>query len=258
MVALWEHYQKRKALIADPEVFADNAFYFEVPHGTYVPRFESSDDLILLDRDQMHLVIGGAHQGRSAITAEYARLIRNATDEIKIANLYLSPADEIFDALLDAVNRGVKLTILTNGREDGFTPEFTNFFCWANRMSYIPFFHGKTFSFWDYWNVKETQPKKTQIYEYHVRDILLHKKVMLVDGHLFVVGSYNLGIKSHLSDYESVMVIDSAEVAAAADKVFQRDLEHSQEVSHDQACEWYFDIGLNYLGQVQKQMHGLL
>ncbi|MCC5832450.1 MAG: hypothetical protein JJU12_05335 [Chlamydiales bacterium] len=255
--AIWNHYNKTNRLERNPEAFANNPFYFEVTNKPFVERFEISDQPITLDRHQMKFLLSGPHQTKNVITQEYVRLIKGAKKEIKIANLYLCPADEIFNALLEAVKRGVKLTVITNGVSD-ISPVYTNYFAWANRMSYVPLFHGETFHFWDYWSVKDKKPKNTRIYEYHVKDVLLHKKMIIVDDDFFALGSYNLGLKSHLSDYESLMVIRSAEVVKEIKKVHARDLQHSREVSHKEAVGWYFDPATSYMGELQKRFSGLL
>lgn len=257
LFALWHHYNKTGRLKKNPEDFKDNSYYFDIVEKPFVEGFESSSQLITLEDHQMRFVLSGPHQKKNAITCEYARLINEAKNEIKIANLYLYPADPIWDALLKAVKRGVKLTVITNGVSD-VAPAYTQFFCWANRMSYVPLFFGNTYHFWDYWSVKKKKPKNTRIFEYHVNDILLHKKMMIIDDQIFVVGSYNLGTKSHLCDYESIMVIESPEVAQAINKVHQRDLEHSREISYKEAIKWYFDPKTSYLGELQRRYHGLI
>ncbi len=255
--ALWNHYNETMHLERDPEVFSNNPFYFPVTAEPFVERFETSEQLISLEGRQMKYLLSGPHQKKNVITQEYVQLIKRAQKEIKIANLYVCPVEPIFNALLEAVNRGVKLTIISNGISDT-TPDYTRFFGWANRMSYVPFLHGQRFHFWDYWSVKSTTPKNTSIYEYNVRDVLLHKKLMIVDDEIVVVGSYNLGLKSDLSDYETIMVIESSEAAAAANQVFARDLAHSRPITHEEACNWYFDPGTSYLGELQRRFHGLL
>lgn len=257
LFALWERYNHTHSFESDPEQFKDNSHYFEVPTQPFVERFESSDHLITLNVDQLKFILGGPHQVTNAITSEYVRLIKGAKKEIKIGNLYLCPADEIFYALLDAVNRGVKLIVISNGTSE-IAPQCTQYFCWANRMSYVPLLYGGTYPVWSYWSLKGREPKNTDIYEYHVGDVLLHKKIMVVDDQVLVIGSYNLGLKSHAADYESVMVIDNPDVVRDMNKVFSRDLLFSRKVSSDQAIEWYFDPLIAYLGKVQKRIHGLL
>ena len=95
-------------------------------------------------------------------------------------------------------------------------------------------------------------------FEYDVKDILYHKKVMVVDRRYTIIGSYNLGIRSDMSDYELVFLIDSEEVAETALKVLRRDLILSREVSPELARSWYFDPVTAYIAGTQRQFHGLI
>ncbi|MEZ5314979.1 MAG: phosphatidylserine/phosphatidylglycerophosphate/cardiolipin synthase family protein [Chlamydiales bacterium] len=255
--SLWHYYNQTGKLEKDPEVFLDNPFYFTITHKPFVPSFHQSNQLIHVDSRQMKFLLSGPHQATNSITEEYVRLIQEAKKEIKIANLYLCPVDAIFNALLDAVNRGIKLTIITNGMSE-ISPDYAKYFCWANRLSYLPLFQGEKFNFWHYWSVKDQKPKNTRIYEYHVKDVLLHKKILIIDEDIFALGSYNLGLKSHLSDYEALMVIHSSEVVKAINRVYTRDLEHSLEVSYQEAVDWYFNPSTAYLGSIQKRFSGLI
>lgn len=257
LFAIWCHYNKTGRLEKNPEAFADNSFYFEIVDKPFVPLFEISDQWFAVETSRLKYILSGPHQKNNAITEEYVRLINQAKREIRIANLYFCPADPIFNALLNAVNRGVKLTVITNGISD-VSPEYTKYFCWANRLSYVPMLFGKTYHFWDYFSVKNKAPNTTKIFEYHVKDVLLHKKMMIVDEDIFVLGSYNLGVKSHLADYETVMVIHSKEAVKAISKVYSRDLMHSKEVSTKEAIEWYFNPAYAYYGELQKRFHGLI
>jgi phosphatidylserine/phosphatidylglycerophosphate/cardiolipin synthase-like enzyme len=255
--ALWEHYSKTGHFEKDPEKFAHSNAYFPITEQASVPCFDQCERRRLLRPDQLKLIIGGPHQKQSAITQEYLRLIQQAKEELVIANLYFCPVDPIFKALLDAVNRGIKLTVLTNGVSD-IAPEYTKFFCWANRLNYVPVLYGKTFHFWDAWSVARKPIKNTRIYEYYVKDILLHKKMMVVDGKHAIIGSYNLGHRSDIGDYEIIVSFDSETISNDLKNVFSKDLGFSREVSPEEARSWYFDPVKATIGEMQKRFHGLL
>ena len=255
--ALWETYNRTGIFEKDPEKFAAHNHYFQVTRQATVAKFDQCEKRRFLNPAHVKILIGGPHQQHSLITHEYVRLIDAAEKEIIIANLYFCPVDSIFQALLRAVNRGVKITVITNGVSD-VAPEYTQYFCWANRIHYVPLFYGRTFLLWDQWNVGGLPVKETHIYEYHVKDILLHKKMMIVDGRTLVVGSYNLGSRSDNGDYELVLVADSEELAADLKKVHEKDLSHSRAISSAEAREWYFDPFKVSLGELQKRFHGLL
>lgn len=258
LYALWEHYNKTHLLEKDPEKFANNSYAVKVTEKPYLERFEKSEQRHDLEEHQIKLLIGGPHQyPHNSITHEYVRLIKEAKEEIIIANMYFCPVDPILKALIDAVNRGVRLTLITNGVSD-VAPQYTQYFCWANRIHYVPVFYGGTYHFWDAWSVANKPVKNTHIYEYNVQDILLHKKMMIVDNRIFVVGSYNLGERSDIGDYELALIIDSKEVAQAIRQVHERDKSLSREVTPKEARGWYFDPIISYVGELQKRFHGLL
>lgn len=257
LFALWEHYNRTGLLQKDPDFFADRSHFFEVKGQPEVELFENHPTKRLLSLTQVEPILSGPHQKECSITQAYVRLIEEAQEEIVIANVYFCPAESIFDALLAAVNRGVKLTVLTNGVSE-ISPAYTKYFCWANRMHYVPLIYGSRLHFWEAWRMKNKQRKNTEIYEYHVKDVLLHKKVMIVDQKICLVGSYNLGLRSHLSDYEFALVIKDPLVAADALRVHAIDKAHSRQVEPGQACNWYFDPVTSYFGELQKRFHGLL
>ncbi len=257
MYAMWENYNKTGVLIKDPQQFQEKTYYCPVSSQAHVARFDSCPNLCTLKSEQIKILMGGPHQNQNEISEEYVRLIQQASEEIVISNLYFSPVDSIFNALLDAVNRGVKLTVVTNGVGD-IAPLYTQCFCWANRMSYVPVFYGSAFHFWDAWSMTSKPLKNTRIYEYHVKDVLLHKKVMIVDGKISLVGSYNLGLRSDMGDYEMVIRMDSPEIAADLMRVHKKDLRHSTEIFPEEACSWYFDPVKASIGEMQKRVHGLI
>ncbi|MCH9625515.1 MAG: Cardiolipin synthase [Chlamydiales bacterium] len=255
--SIWENYNKTGILEKNPEKFKDNPHFKPLSADPVVQRFELSDRKKEINDSNIKLVLGGPYQNQNAITAEYVRLIDSAKEEIDIANLYFCPVEPIFKALLRAVNRGVHLKVITNGLTD-IAPDYSQFFCWANRMSYVPMFYGDTFHFWDVWSVANKAVKNTEISEYYVKNVLLHKKMMLIDGKKAVVGSYNLGTRSDMGDYELIVVIDSAEITGDLKDVFNKDLTFSRRVTPEEARSWYFDPVKSYLGEVQKLFHGLL
>ncbi len=256
LYSVWEQYNESKLLVADPATFKDR-HYFPVLESGYVERFETCDRIRELAPDQIKYFMGGPHQSKNAITQEYARLIRGAKKEIILSHLYFFPVEPLFQDLMDAVNRGVKLTIVTNGVTE-ISPESTKLFGWGNRLSYVPMFYGQCFHFWDALYVAQLPVKETEIYEYHIRDMLIHKKTMLIDNTTFVVGSYNLGQKSAYGDYELILVIEDDKVIEDVKKVHEKDLKHSRKVTPKEAYDWYFDPFTAYIGQLQRQFGGII
>jgi phosphatidylserine/phosphatidylglycerophosphate/cardiolipin synthase-like enzyme len=257
LYSLWEFYNKTKIFKENPEDFSKNTHYFEVPAAPHLELFENSKKVRDLKNQQIKMLLNGPHQKKGDITEEYISLIRQAKEEIILEHFYFLPIDPILQALMDAVNRGVKLTLITNGLSE-LSPKGAPFFVWGNRMSYVPILYGNKFHFWDAWRVASKPIKNTEIYEYYVEDVFLHKKMLLVDKRFFVFGSYNLGIKSAYGDYELVLVIDSPDVAQDVLKVHQADIANSKKVSPELARKWYFDPVISYWGELQKRFSGFL
>lgn len=255
LFALWDQYMTTFQLIKDPDYFTNTAYKTLSGPKPYVSRFETSYALRAVPSIKMLTSV--PMEAMNAITDEYVDLINKAQEKIVIANLYLNPHETIFEALLNAANRGVRIEIITNGYWD-FSPNFGALLGWANRSNYVPFYYGRTFHFWQQSDVAATPLKNTQIFEFQVPDTFLHKKVMIVDNRYSVVGSYNLGKRSHYGDYELNVMIDSAQVATDFIKVIERDKTFSHEVKLDDAIRWYFDPAISYFASVQKLLHGFM
>lgn len=255
--AMWEHYFETREHIVDPELFSDNNYYRELRKNTrpYAKRFEKSENLI--KTSSIRMIYSGSMHCPNKITEEYVRLIDNSKEEISIGNFYSAPVKPIFNALLNAVNRNVDLTVITNGTWEN-SPHYCKFIGWSNRMRYVPFYYGREYHFWEKSEAASDKLFNTRIYEYHVNDILYHKKLMVVDRRYVVIGSYNLGMKSDSYDYELVLVIDSEEAAKNVLKVLEKDKKFSTEMHPKQAREWYFNPFLSYLGALQDQFNGYL
>ena len=157
----------------------------------------------------------------------------------------------------EASKRGVKTEIITNGINDQ-APAYTVNFAYANRIHFLPILKGRGYSFLERRKCNKHPDFNAHFYEYFVKDIVYHKKVMLVDNRYFLIGCYNLDVHSDLADYELVMVIDSPELAQEAAKVAKRDLEHSLKLSAEIVQEWYFDPAVCLKANLQKKSHTLI
>lgn len=255
--ALWEHFFRTNELITDPDHFSDNHFYFPLDNRKRpsVVEFEKSPELA--DTPKIKLLFSGPQHSPNLISKEYERLILSAKKEIAVGNLYNCPVDYVLSAFKEAVSRGVSLSYITNGIWE-HCPTYANFIGWANRINYVPLIWGRDFSFYDYHSAKLSNVCKTKIYEYRVPDTMFHKKIMVIDRNITVVGSYNLGKRSDLGDFEAILVIESPKVAEAMLKVHERDKTFSEEITPATAKEWYFDPLKSYMGAAQQVFHGFL
>jgi len=255
MIAMWKDFQTRKHFSSyNPDDFADVTTFYEIDptHSSYISRFDDSSNLLTCKN--LYKVMSGPMHIPNHIAQEYSRLIDQAETEILIGNLHFAPTDSIFESLLRAIRRGVKVTVITNGVHE-FSPNCTTTMSLANILYYIPALYGKTYRFWEKKKCERDSVYPTAIHEYFVDDILYHKKVMVVDEKFFLIGSYNLGLRSDISDYELVFVMESPEVAQEAKKILQRDLQYTRQVTPSQARTWYFTLTTFYEAELQKMFN---
>jgi phosphatidylserine/phosphatidylglycerophosphate/cardiolipin synthase-like enzyme len=257
LYALWEDYQKTVNLKADPGYFKERSRYFSVGETKpFVTKFEHSPSLVEVEK--IKSILSGAWQAKNGCTQEYIRLLNEAKKKVIIGNMYFCPADSLLAALKGAVNRGLEMRFILNGVHKGVTPDYNANFCWANRLHHVPMFYGRDFRLWEAGMASRMAKKKCTIYEYYVRDVVYHKKAMVVDDAILVIGSYNLGRKSDIGDYELILVIESEKVCQHALEIFEREIALSIEITPGQARKWYFDPVTSAIAGSQKLIHGIL
>lgn len=126
---------------------------------------------------------------RRDIEEAYLTAIAAAQSEVLIANAYFLPGRRFRHALMDAAQRGVRVTLLTQGRVEYPLQHY------ATQAGYAALLG-----------------VGVQIHEY--RKSFLHAKVAVIDGHWATVGSSNIDPFSLLLAREANVVIDDAGFAA--------------------------------------------
>lgn len=130
---------------------------------------------------------------RNTIERAYRRAIGQARHDILIANAYFLPGGRLRRALIKAARRGVKVTLLLQGKYEYFMPYH------AARPVYGALLKAGV-----------------EIHEYEAS--FLHAKVAVVDEHWATVGSSNLDPLSLLLAREANVVIDDRAFAVALRK----------------------------------------
>ena len=130
-------------------------------------------------------------RNRNTIERAYRKAIGQARQDIFIANAYFVPGSRLRRALIKAARRGVKVTLLLQGKYEYFMQHH------AARPVYGALLAAGV-----------------EIHEYEAS--FLHAKVAVVDGHWATVGSSNLDPLSLLLAREANVVLD--------DRVFAEDL----------------------------------
>jgi cardiolipin synthase len=127
-------------------------------------------------------------RNRTGIERAYRHAIARARHEVLIANAYFMPGAKLRRALVHAVQRGVRVRLLLQGRYEFFMQ-----------------FHGAKAFYGDLLNAG------VEIHEY--QDGFLHAKVAVIDGKWATVGSSNLDPLSLLLAREANVVVADAAFA---------------------------------------------
>ncbi len=151
----------------------------------------ASTNPILTPGPRAALVLRDNLRNRSSIEKAYLKAIGRAHKEILIANAYFVPGGKLRRALVGAAKRGVKVTLLLQGKYEYFMQYH------AVRPVYDALLK-----------------VGIEIHEYEAS--FLHAKVAVIDGHWATVGSSNLDPLSLLLAREANVVVE--------DKVFATQL----------------------------------
>ena len=142
-----------------------------------------------LSRPKAALVLRDNLRNRRSIERAYRKAIGRARQEIIIANAYFLPGGKLRRALMRAARRGVRVTLLLQGRYEYFMQYH------AARPVYGALLAAGV-----------------EIHEYSTS--FLHAKVAVVDGHWATVGSSNLDPLSLLLAREANVVVEDKAFAA--------------------------------------------
>lgn len=138
-------------------------------------------------------------------------LIRGARESVTIANAYFVPPRRLRTHLRAAAARGVEVRVISNSKTSTDSP--------------LVYYAGLNF-------YKELIRAGVEIYEYD-GDQTLHSKVMLVDGEVALVGSYNLDPRSAMDNSESIVLIRESGAVEELERALAEDLANSTLASDD-------------------------
>lgn len=163
-------------------------------------RIQPADIPMGIPELQVACYTSGPESPNDQFLREIIDQVKTATRSITIGHLYFHPPKELLDALVAATNRGIEITLITN--ELSTTSP-------GAHMSYA--------SLSRYWAKRlfEGKPKpNVAFYEYQVPYTTYHKKVIVIDHEITLLGSSNLGFKSLSSlDYEMNFKVKSPDFA---------------------------------------------
>jgi hypothetical protein len=162
----------------------------------------------------------GPEHNSSKFTEELEKKIKKAKHQIIINHMYFQPTACIMNALIEAAERGVKITIITAGvykdcpgSHLAFGPR--NKYNYAYLVSSLP----------------ADKRANVEVYEFQQKKKGNHKKVIVIDDHV-IAGNSNLGYKSlyTTSDHELNFFAKSQQFANETLKICDIDIKYSQKI----------------------------
>lgn len=198
--------------------YFDNAWNISV-HGTDYERrlHAAAADVVVPDSD---LRAAGSRKvvyfERSRVSKQKKAETRNAIiaafntaqDTLRIVSPYFLPTHTVRKALVNAINRGVKVQIL-------FSCEGDNALLTAGNQHFS----------------KRLLRHGAEVFLY--RGAFHHSKIMMVDGSHSMVGSANLNSRSLKWDYEASCFVFDPEVTACLNAIFEQDCLNSDKMTID-------------------------
>ncbi len=133
-----------------------------------------------------HLMSSPATDGR-ALEDFYANLLDSARETVHLSSPYFRPTPKIVEAFNRAIDRGVKIEIITRLNLKGDVAG--EFLGQVNKAGVNQFFD------------------RAKIFEWIEPDVILHTKTTIVDGKLALVGSLNLNQRSFIHDLENAILV---------------------------------------------------
>lgn len=154
---------------------------------------------------RVRAVVNLPHRMLFPIRGLYLDAIDRATTNIYITQAYFLPDEDMVDALIDAVDRGVEVRVLV--------PKLSNHVLadWVSRASYDRLLAGGV-----------------RIHRY--QNAMVHAKTMTVDGHWSTVGTTNVDRLSFTGNFEINLRVVDPGFAAAMEEIFRNDLSNTEEV----------------------------
>jgi phosphatidylserine/phosphatidylglycerophosphate/cardiolipin synthase-like enzyme len=153
----------------------------------------------------LHDPIGKRRRSAGGVAPELRDLLAGARESVLVESPYLILSRALRRSLFDAVDRGVRVRILTNSLA-------TTDNLWA-QAGYVG-------------HRREIVAAGIELWEYSGPECL-HGKAAVIDGRTVVVGSYNLDPRSEHLNSETALVAEDETLAAELAGVFEAHLAHA-------------------------------
>lgn len=187
---------------------------------TRIPNIDNNSNKI--PGVSLQMFASGPEHNKNHFLKKMIEDIDQATESIEISHMYFHPNKALLDALIRASNRGITITINTNGSESG-SP-------YAHKT-----WHKRSQLFWEklYEGIAKENVK---IYRYLQPNKTVHDKLILVDKKKAYIGSGNLSHRSlDLIDDELHFVAESPLLGNNLHQMFTNRISSSKEIPLQQA-----------------------
>jgi putative cardiolipin synthase len=207
---------------------------------TTVQRIKNSGELVWVDSVAFVSDMPGKNDGSQGLggggvcTNALISLVKNAKRSIDIQSPYLITTDLGQKLFREAVNRGVKVRILTNSLASTDNVDAFSSYQKDRQTLLSTGIH-----------IFEFKPDAAERYKIMTGEIQkklnyapifgLHAKTMVVDGQITVIGTFNLDPRSANLNTECVAIVHSEKVAAQVTKAIEQDIkpENAWEITKD-------------------------
>ncbi len=164
-------------------------------------------------QDRMRHFVSVPYADGMALERAYVELIDAARSKIELVNPYLNPTPAIAAALDRAIERGVRIVMI-------------------GRIDLKGDLGGKVLTALNQLFVEE-YADRIEMYEYKVPNLLLHSKLLMIDGTFVSISSVNLNNRSFIHDTENGMVALDRGLYRRIKAVFERYRADSVRLSSD-------------------------
>jgi phosphatidylserine/phosphatidylglycerophosphate/cardiolipin synthase-like enzyme len=171
-------------------------------------------EMRLIENEPARVNISGG-EGILQINPYYNTLVERTQKYLDIESPYFVPTDDMFNALVNAAKRGVKIRLLTNSKN---TNDMGSFLVNASGWFWKPLIDaGAEVYLWDMPRVEVNGVIDPTLFR------TMHSKIMLVDRSVFIQSSFNYDGRGVYGENEWGFPANSTELAAEAFRIIDAD-----------------------------------
>lgn len=216
--AYWQDFEI--AIYGQSFVESITRHFFNLYHAdkrNFVTRVPSlsvlKDDALESEKEKLRHYISIPFKDEPGIDDFYVKLIDSAKERILISSPYFRPLGKVGQAFDRAISRGVKIELITRFKLDGDDADFI--LGEVNKDGSNKYY------------------KRINIYDFNIPRVILHSKLILIDGKISFVSSVNLNKRSFYHDLENGVLINDPVFTAEMEQVYSEYLKNSTLVNDE-------------------------